>query len=64
MFAIVVVNKTATSAAQLANCILLHAFIHVQGLLHAFIHVQAAAPSSELRELKLKLHIAYLTSWH
>jgi len=45
-----VVNKTA-AVEQLANSILLHV-----------IHVQLLQLS--LREYKLKLHIAYLTSWH
>jgi len=39
-------NKTAASAAQLANCILLHAYSHT-----------TAAPSCA--STKKKLHIAY-----
>jgi len=45
------VNKTAASAAQLANCNLLYAYSRITA-------------SSQLREKKQKLHIAYLTSWH
>jgi len=45
------VNKTAATAALLAKCILLHAFIHVQLQL-------------QVREHKQELHIVYLTSWH
>jgi len=45
------VNKTAASAAQLAKCILLHAYSHTTA-------------SSQLHENKQKLHTAYLTSWH
>jgi len=41
------VSKTAASAAQLAKCILLHAYSHTTA-------------SSQLRENKLKLHVAYL----
>jgi len=45
-------NKTAAaSAAQLEICILLHAYSHTTA-------------SSQLRENKQKLHIAYLTSCH
>jgi len=53
-FSVKVVNKTAVlRAAQLANCILLHALF-------------TNDCSSYLREHKRKLHIAYryLTSWH
>jgi len=42
-------NKTAASAAQLAKCILLHAY-------------SFTIASSQLCENKQKLHIAYLTS--
>jgi len=52
------VNKTAASAAfifasaaQLAKCILLHAY-------------SRTTASFQLRENKQKLHTAYLTSWH
>jgi len=50
------VNKTltATSAAQLAKCV----------LLHAYSRSRTTAVNSQLRENKRKLHIAYLTSWH
>jgi len=41
------VNKTAASAAQLAKCILLHAYS------------RTTASSQQLRENKQKLHIAY-----
>jgi len=50
-FSIKVVNKTAASATQLAKCILLHAYLRT-------------TVSSQLREPKQQLHIAYLTSWH
>jgi len=40
------VNKTAASAAPLANCILLHAY-------------SSTTASSQLRENKKKLYIAY-----
>jgi len=40
------VNKTAASAAQLAKCILLHAYL-------------CTTASSQLRKNKQKLHIAY-----
>jgi len=40
------VNKTAASAAQLAKCILLHAYSHTTA-------------SSELRENKQKLHCLF-----
>jgi len=40
------VNKTAASAAQLAECILLYAY-------------SRTTASSQLRENKQKLHIAY-----
>jgi len=45
------VNKTAASAAQFTKCILLHTY-------------SRTTASSQLRERKQKLHIAYLTSWH
>jgi len=44
-------NKTEASVAQLAKCILFHASARTTA-------------SSQLREKKQKLHIAYLTSWH
>jgi len=44
-------NKIAASAAQLANCILLHAYSHTN-----------AAPSCA--STSKKLYVAYLTSWH
>jgi len=44
------VKKTATSAAQLAKCILLHAY-------------SRTTASSQLRVNTQKLHIAYLTNW-
>jgi len=46
------VHKTAASAAQLANCILLHAYSRT-----------TAAPS-KLRELKQKLHMVYSRNWY
>jgi len=46
-----VVNKTAAGAAQFAKCILLHTYSRTNA-------------SSQLREKKQKLRIAYLTSWH
>jgi len=48
-FPIKVVNKTAASAAQFAKCILLSCLFTYNR-------------SSQLREQKLKLHKAYLTS--
>jgi len=45
------VNKTAASAAQLAKCILLHAY-------------SRKTASFQLRENKQKLYTASLTSWH
>jgi len=45
------VNKTTASAAQLAKCILLHAY-------------SRTTASSQLSENKQKLHIAYLPKWH
>jgi len=45
-------NKTAASAAPLAKCILLHASARTYNC------------SSQLRENKQKLYIAYLTSWN
>jgi len=48
-FSVKVVNKTAASAAQLVNCILLHAY-------------SRTTASSQLRENKQKLQIVYLTS--
>jgi len=45
------VNKIAASAAQLAKCILLHAY-------------SRTTAGSQLCENKHKLHTAYLTSWH
>jgi len=44
-------NKTAASAIQFAKRILIHAFSHTTA-------------SSQLREHKQKLHIAYSTSWN
>jgi len=43
------VNKTATSTAQLAKCILLHVYSH-------------RTDSSQLHKNKQNLQIAYLTS--
>jgi len=45
------VNKTAASAAQLANCILFHAYSHT-----------TATPSCA--STNTNFIIAYLTSWH
>jgi len=42
------VNKTAASAAQFAKCI----------LLHAYSRTTASWACSQLRETKLKLHLA------
>jgi len=50
-FSVKVVNKTASSASQLTKCILLHAY-------------SGTTASSQLRENKQKLHIAYLIIWH
>jgi len=44
------VNKSAASAAQLAKCILLHAYSRISA-------------SSQLRENKQK-HISLIRSWH
>jgi len=44
-------NKTAANTAQLEMCILLYAY-------------SCTTASSQLRENKQKLKIAYLTSWH
>jgi len=48
-FSIKVVNKTEASVTQFAKCILLHTYNNC---------------SSQLREHKQKLYIAYLTNLH
>jgi len=45
------VNKTAVSAAQLAECILLYAY-------------SRTTASSQVAREQTKTYIAYLTSWH
>jgi len=49
---VIVVYKIATSSMQLANCILLHAYLFT------------CSCGSQLREHKQNLYAVYLLSWH